>query len=59
MASFEISEGNITRRGKKTKNKKTQIMHLTASPSIEVTQTLMSAISEWELNREAWAACLG
>ena len=37
----------------------TQITCLTAIPSREVAQTLMSTSSEQELNRETQAACLG
>jgi len=33
-------------------------MHLTATPSREVDQMLVSATSKWRLNREAWAALL-
>ena len=33
-------------------------MRLTATPSGEVVQTLASATSKWELNREAQAALL-
>ena len=54
VGSFGISQGNITRR-----KKKTQIMHLTATPSGVAAQMLPSASSEWGLNREAQAACLG
>ena len=45
MGSFEISEGNITRRGKK-KKQTTQNKCLTTTPSGEVTQTLMSAAGQ-------------
>ena len=58
VGSFGISEGNITGR-KKLKKKKPTTMGLTTTPSREVAQMLASASSEWELNREAWAACLG
>ena len=34
-------------------------MCLTATSIREVIQTLMSVTSEWGLNRELWAACLG
>ena len=54
VGSFGISQGNITRR-----KKKTQIMHITATPSGVAAQMLPSAGSEWGLNREAQAACLG
>ena len=30
---------------------------LTATPSGEVAQMLVSAISDWGLNREVWVAC--
>ena len=51
MGSFEISETNITGR-EKTKYKKPQITCLTATPSREVTQMLVSTASKQELNRE-------
>ena len=57
MGSFGISEGNITGREKKKKNP--QNTHLTTTVSGEVAQMLMSATSEWGLDREARAACLG
>ena len=38
--------------------KNPQSMHLTTTPSREVAQMLVSATSEWELNREARAALL-
>ena len=47
--------GNITGRGKKS----LQNMHLTATPSGEVAQTLASITSEQGLNREVQVACLG
>ena len=50
--------GQHNLEGKKKKTY-TQITCLTAAPSREVAQTLMSTSSEWELNREARAACLG
>ena len=49
------SEGNITRRGKK---QNPQITRLTATPSGEVAQMLVSTTSKPGLNREAWAALL-
>ena len=52
---FWKPEGNIIWR----KKKNTQITCLTTTPSGEIAQTLASASSEWGLNREAWAACLG
>ena len=52
MGSFGLSEGNIT-EGKNIP----QIMHPIITPSREVAQTLVSATSEWDLNREARAAC--
>ena len=55
MGSFGISEGNITGRRKK---KKQQTKHLTATPSREVAQTLVSTSGEQGLNREAQAALL-
>ena len=55
VGSFGISEGNIT-GGKKKKQK--QDMCLTTTTSGETAQTLKSASSEWELDREAWAASL-
>ena len=58
MGSFGISEGNITRREKRKKEKKKtlQMTCLTATANREVAQTLMSSISERGLDREAWAA---
>ena len=56
VGSFEISEGNITRRGEK---KIPQNTRLTTTPNREVAQMLMSATSEWGLNREVQVACLG
>ena len=58
FGNFGISEGNITRRGKKQTNKQTHNTCLTTTPS-EVAQMLTSTTSEWALDREAWAACLG
>ena len=55
MGSFGISEGNITRRGKKKKNP--QNTDLTSTLSGEVAQTLTSTNSKQGLNREAQAAC--
>ena len=52
VGSFGISKDNITRR------KFPQNTHLTATPRREVVQTLTSTTSKWELNREAWVACL-
>ena len=40
-------------------NKNPQNMHLTATPSGEVAQTLAPTTSKRGLNREEWAACLG
>ena len=48
--------GHHNWEGKKKKN--SQIMHLTATPSGEVAQTLASATSKQGLNREARAALL-
>ena len=56
MGSFGISEGNITGRRKKKKTQQTK--HLTATPSREVAQTLVSTSGEQGLNREAQAALL-
>ena len=55
MGSFGISEGNITRRKKKDNP---QNMRLTATPNGEVAQMLVSATSQWGLNREERAALL-
>ena len=54
VGSFEISEGNITGRGKKNP----QNMRLTTTASGEVAQTLMSSSSKWALGRGTWAASL-
>ena len=54
--NFGISEGNITGRKKKRNPQNTR---LTTTPSGEVAQMLTSTTSEWVLDREAWAACLG
>ena len=54
---FGISESIITGRDKKENN--TQNTCLTTTPSREVAQTLLSAISEKGLDREAGAASLG
>ena len=54
VGSFGIS-GETTGRGKKSP----QNMHLTATPSGEVAQTLASITSEQGLNREVQVACLG
>ena len=43
----------------KKKKKTTHNMHLSATPSGEVAQTLASATRELGLDREAWAASLG
>ena len=55
MGSFRISEGNITRRGKK---KKTHNTCLTTTPRGKVAQTLASTTSECGLNTEVRAALL-
>ena len=55
VGSFGISEGNITGRGRK---QNPQITCLTATPSGEVAQMLVSTTSKPGLNREAWAALL-
>ena len=34
-------------------------MHITATPSGEAVQMLVSTTSEWGLNRETQVACLG
>ena len=57
MGSFGISEGNIVGR-KKNKNNP-QKTCLTATASREVAQTLVSAMREQGLDREAWFACSG
>ena len=56
VGSFGISEGNVTGRKKK---KNPQNTRLSTTVSREVAQMLMSATSEWGLDREAWSACLG
>ena len=56
FGNFGISEGNITGRKKKRNPQNTR---LTTTPSGEVAQMLTSTTSEWALDREAWAACLG
>ena len=43
----------------KLNKKNPQIMLLTATPCREVAQMLASGTSQWGLNREVWAACLG
>ena len=60
MGSFGISEGNITGKKKKEKKKKQQqqTKRLTATPSREVAQTLVSTSCEQGLNRETRAALL-
>ena len=52
---FWVSEGNITRRGKKHP----QITCPTTTPSGEVAQTLTYTTSERGLDRESQVACLG
>ena len=52
MGSFGISNGNTT--GRKKKERKPQITHLTTTPSGEVAQELASATSK----QEAQAALL-
>ena len=61
VGSFEISEGNITGRGNTHTHTHThtQNTRLTTTPKREVAQMLMSATSEWGLNREVQVACLG
>ena len=56
MGNFGISEGNITRRRKKTKTKNPQNAHLTATASGEVAQTLVLSTSKQGLDREVWVA---
>ena len=56
MGNFGISEGNITRRRKKTKTKNPQNAHRTATASGEVAQMLMSATSRQGLDREVKVA---
>ena len=47
-------------REEKDKNQKSpQITCLTATPSGEIAQKLVSITSKWGLNREVWSACLG
>jgi len=55
VGSFGISEGNIT--GKQQQQQQ-QDMRLSTTTSGETAQTVNSASSEWELDREAWAASL-
>ena len=59
--SFGISEDNITWTGKENTHthRHTQNTCLTATPIEEIAQTFMSVTSEWGLNREVRAACLG
>jgi len=61
VGSFGVS--NLIRgqhnQKKKKKKKNPQNLCLTATPSGEVAQTLLSATSEHGLDREMWAACLG
>ena len=57
VGSFGVSEGNITGREKK-KKKNPQITCLTATPSGEIAQKLVSATSKRGLNREVRAALL-
>ena len=47
MGSFEISEGNITGRGKNKTKTKTQNTCLTATPNGKVAQMLASTRSQW------------
>ena len=56
--SLRTSEGNITRRKKKQRKKKTQNICVTITPNGEVAQMLASATGKLGLNREAWAALL-
>ena len=56
--SFRISEGNITRRKKKQRKKKTQNICVTITPNGEVAQTLAPTTGKQGLNREAPAALL-
>ena len=58
MGSFGISEGNITGRKRAKKQKTPQITCLTATPSGEIAQKLVSATSKRGLNREVQAALL-
>ena len=48
-------------RGQQNWRKKKQNTEYTPNhnPSREVAQTLVSTSSEWGLDREAWATCLG
>ena len=55
MGSFEISEGNITEKGKK-KKPDPQNTCLTATASGEVAQRLLFATSKQGLDREAQPA---
>ena len=57
VGSFGISEGKIT--GRKKKNPQNKNSCLTATASREVAQMLEFTTSEWGLDREAWASCLG
>ena len=51
--------GQYNREEKRKKERNTEILHLAVTPSGKVAQTLQSASSEQELNREVPAACLG
>ena len=55
VGNFGISEGIKTGQKKKKKN---QNMHLTATTSGEVAQTLLFTSREWGLVKEVWASLL-
>ena len=54
VGNFGISEGIKTGQ----KKKKNQNMHLTATTSGEVAQTLLFTSREWGLVKEVWASLL-
>ena len=58
VGSFGISEGNITGKQQQQQQQQQQDMRLSTTTSGETAQTIKSASSEWELDREAWAASL-
>ena len=58
MGSFGISEGNITERGKKEKNKIPQNKRLTATASGERTQMLAKATSKQGLAGQGGMGCV-
>ena len=55
VGSCGVSASNITEK----KKENPQNTRLTTTPSNKVAQMLLSASSEWELNREVWVACFG